>query len=210
MTQQVKITGDDAGLGRFISAGFIPSSMTASGENLVFGGQLGYDHQLDWVVLGIEADFQRINYKAGQTLIFNPFQTSLNSHEARLDALGTLRGRVGAALAPTLMAYVTAGLAYGKAGVSATSSITSFPCVGVFNFCGSGSNDAWLFGWTVGGGMKYAVTGNWSLKAEYIYYDLGSISVLTKDPRASHDPLFINFITPFNGYIVRVGIDYKF
>ena len=31
----------------------------------------------------------------------------------------------------------------------------------------------WLLGWTVGGGMEFALTDRWSAKAEYMYYDLG-------------------------------------
>jgi opacity protein-like surface antigen len=31
-------------------------------------------------------------------------------------------------------------------------------------------------GWTIGAGIEWLVAGNWSLKAEYLYVDLGTVN----------------------------------
>jgi len=54
-------------------------------------------------------------------------------------------------------------------------------------------------GWTVGAGAEFALTNNWSLKAEYMYVDLDSSNFLVTG-------------LP-NGYqfsTVRVGVNYHF
>ena len=49
-----------------------------------------------------------------------------NSLSANLDWFGTLRGRIGPAITPTILAYVTGGLAYGE--VSTTNTVSGQPC----------------------------------------------------------------------------------
>jgi outer membrane immunogenic protein len=46
-------------------------------------------------------------------------------------------------------------------------------------------------GWTVGAGVQYAITNNWSLKVEYGYTDLGTFTVGSKGP---------DFARGFNGW----------
>src|SRR5690606_4844480 len=66
---------------------------------------------------------------------------------------GTLRGRVGVAAWNNLLLYATGGLAFG--GLQAQLNALE--------------EDRSHIGWTVGAGAEYALTQNWSLKAEYIY-----------------------------------------
>jgi opacity protein-like surface antigen len=35
----------------------------------------------------------------------------------------------------------------------------------------------WSAGWTVGGGVEWTLAQQWSVKAEYLYVDLGDISL---------------------------------
>lgn len=63
---------------------------------------------------------------------------------------GTVRGRAGYLVMPDLLVYGTGGLAY---------QLNSPP----FNTHGN------TVGWTAGGGIEWAFTGNWSAKAEYLY-----------------------------------------
>ena len=48
--------------------------------------------------------------------------------------------------------------------------------------CQSGSVSDTKIGWTIGGGLEWAFAYNWSLKGEYLYYDLGTLSHLMTDP----------------------------
>ena len=54
-------------------------------------------------------------------------------------------------------------------------------------------------GWAVGGGVEYAFTNNWTVKAEYLYMDLGD------DYYSS-----IGDNSGLTANVVRAGINYKF
>ncbi len=86
----------------------------------------------------------------------------------QIDYFGTLRGRLGFTPADRLLLYVTGGLAYGY--VSSSTNLfaggTSF----------SDSSSEMQVGWALGTGGEYALTNNWSVKLEYLYIDLGSMS----------------------------------
>jgi outer membrane immunogenic protein len=68
-----------------------------------------------------------------------------------------------------------------------------------------------MTGWTAGGGVEVAVAPNWTVKGEYLYADLGSLTgagVVT-------NPLFTGGDTfsasaHVRNSIVRVGFNYKF
>ena len=69
-------------------------------------------------------------------------------------------------------------------------------------------------GWTVGGGIDYAITNNWSVFAEYRYTNFGTLG-----PRACHCSIcssarlagaFLNANRTFNQNQVQVGFSYKF
>src|SRR5262249_14461287 len=44
------------------------------------------------------------------------------------------------------------------------------------NFHFFGDRKVWRMGWTAGGGLEYAFTDNWSLKAEYLFLDLRDLN----------------------------------
>jgi outer membrane immunogenic protein len=78
-----------------------------------------------------------------------------------------VRGRLGVAF-DRIMPYVTGGLAVG----AFQSVLTS----------GGGSAEArksTRLGWTLGGGVEYAFSDDWSVKAEYRYSDYGRINMAT-------------------------------
>ncbi|WP_428405583.1 outer membrane protein, partial [Methylocystis sp.] len=86
---------------------------------------------------------------------------------------------------------------------------------------GTGRYSNTRVGWSAGGGFEWMVMPNWSVKAEAIYYDLGS-ATFSSSPVIAVSPLGIgNFGGPFianvpttrvnyNGVIARVGINYHF
>jgi outer membrane immunogenic protein len=73
-----------------------------------------------------------------------------------LNWFGTVRGRVGYLITPTILAYGTAGFAYG--GVSGN--VTGY------------SNTR--TGWTGGGGLEWKFAPNWTVKLEYLFVNLDS------------------------------------
>jgi hypothetical protein len=78
------------------------------------------------------------------------------------NSLGTVRGRLGYA-GGTWMPYVTGGLAFGN-----------FQAGNIF-----GTSNTTNAGWTLGAGVEYAFAGNWTVKAEYLYVDLGNFNCST-------------------------------
>ena len=95
--------------------------------------------------------------------------------QSSIDYLGTVRGRLGFLVTPTLLVYGTAGLAYASANLSAT-----YTTYDLANFYGPGlanpQNSDTRVGWTAGGGVEWMFLPNWSAKLEYLYYDLGSVT----------------------------------
>ncbi len=61
-------------------------------------------------------------------------------------------------------------------------------------------------GWTGGGGIEYALNRNWSVKAEYLYIDLGSGGVPCTVAAGSCG----NSTQDFTESVVRGGINYHF
>jgi outer membrane immunogenic protein len=63
-------------------------------------------------------------------------------------------------------------------------------------------------GWTLGGGAEYVFAPHWSTKAEYLYYDLGTLTQKLLDPKLPATGWQQS--VDFKGSIVRVGLNFKF
>jgi outer membrane immunogenic protein len=206
--QSVNATGDSATGGQAaINAGAIPATLASRPSGFVGGGQIGFNYQINQIVLGIEADGQGADIRDHQTVTTNVaalnFLQFTTDAQQKVDFFGTVRGRVGFTPISPLLVYATGGLAYGDVAISG--SVTNPGCVG---FCGSTSSSSLQTGWTAGGGFEYAFTPNWSGKVEYLYYDLGTLSQRIIDPRFAG--AFIDQTVAFKGNIVRAGVNYKF
>ena len=84
-----------------------------------------------------------------------------------------MRARLGVTPAPTVLAYVTGGLAYGEIETSGILSTTTILLVPVSTAFSQSNTKA---GWTVGGGIEGRLSANWTGKIEYLYMDLGTVS----------------------------------
>ncbi|PWB92794.1 outer membrane protein [Methylosinus sporium] len=153
------------------SFGLLPVSAWsygASNADGVLGGvQIGYNHQFAGTgfVVGLEADFQGADLK-GSTggFGFGLLPSGVTANQ-RLDWFGTVRGRVGYAVLPTLLVYGTGGFAYGEGS-------TTLSYVDGAGFAALGSENGTRTGWTAGGGVEWAFLPNWSAKVEYLYTEL--------------------------------------
>lgn len=199
------------------------------------GGQIGYNYQIKNWVLSVEADIQAANERGstslvcpggsaggsthngvctagGDTLLGGPVTDDLSE---RINWFGTVRGRIGPTITPTILPYVTGGLAYGD--VSATDNVS-----GAFDFppgtnnpvsaAASNSTSTIKVGWTVGAGLEGVLGGNWTGKIEYLYMDLGSISGSFVTPIVGPSGGFLNasYNSHITDNIVRVGVNYHF
>lgn len=204
----------------------------------VGGGQLGYNVRLAGsLVVGIEADLQdlgghdRTSTIGGTALADNTIGSTifLNQNAVvmkSLDYLGTVRGRLGYLITPTVLGYVTGGLAYGRGSASTSVTHSCSPgnvsCAAfsdTTSFSSAGAASETRVGWTIGGGVEWDFARNWSLKGEYLYYDLGSIdytlSPMTDFGDSGGGTIVRNIFAlrasaDFSGHLARIGINYKF
>ena len=200
-------------------------SVTANDFNLdggVAGGQIGYNWQTSNFVFGLEADLQWSGergssaFTCGATPLIGgvcvPGATFLPPGAAgtglaldqRLEWFGTFRARAGLLVTPSVLAYVTGGLAYGSLKTDAA--LTSFTPLGVA-VTGLSSSKETHAGWTVGGGLEAKFGSNWSGKLEYLYMDLGSfdntVALVTPAIGATID-------SRITDHVFRAGINFHF
>ncbi|MBN8938139.1 MAG: porin family protein [Rhizobiales bacterium] len=178
--------GLNAGVGiantnfRSLSAGTVPGSNTG----FVGGAQIGYNYQINNFVLGGEADFgyfgvSRSGLVGGGSTV---------TWRTRWD--GSLRARAGVAIDRTLL-YVTGGLAFADFGVRQTAALV--PDI---------SANQTRVGWTLGAGVEYAITPNWTVRGEYLYANYGSKTFST--PTGVTPPVSLQT------HKFRLGVNYLF
>lgn len=134
------------------------------------GGILGYNYQMEQIVLGAEADINYLGFSEDSTRnhTWGNNVTSSSHLSSEANWYGTLRGRVGYA-ADNLLFYGTGGLAYGHMSAKSKIDIDIYDAEAAW----TGSADTVNWGWTIGAGMEYGID-NWSLGLEYLFVDLGS------------------------------------
>ncbi|MGL4322959.1 MAG: outer membrane protein [Beijerinckiaceae bacterium] len=154
----------------------------------MIGGHLGYNYQINQIVVGLEGDVEWADLKATRASAVPLFY-----HTTSIDWQASLRARLGVAVDRALI-YVTGGLAYADVGYSLGGAVGTPPVL-------SYSKDKW--GWTAGAGVEYAFTNNITGRVEYRYTDFGSVSGVS----------IANAVTDsakLNSHAVRVGLSYKF
>lgn len=192
------------------NAGAAPSLFSYTNSGGVAGGQLGCNWQSGQFVFGGEADIDWANLKGSQSINtagVAGFVPGFFSSSSNLQWLGTVRGRIGfsPAAADHWLFYATGGLAYGSVNYNTS---FAFPTTLDFQNLASTNTQA---GWTAGAGVEWAFANNWTVKAEYLYVDLGNRTFTTvASGRAANlaTTLTDTFSNRYN--IVRVGFNYKF
>jgi outer membrane immunogenic protein len=185
------------------SPAFLPlgpaGSLKTTGEGFTIGGTIGYNYQIGNFVAGLEADLNYVDLGKTVSTTIGGITTSVSQGPTYL---GTVRGRLGVAF-DNFLVYATGGLAYGDQDASTTVS-------GAGAFWSGGKNDT-RFGYTVGAGVEYAFTRNWSAKVEYLYYDLGSVNYTSPQVAGAIIPgVFATTKAENRGNIIRAGVNYRF
>ena len=163
--------------------------MGAKQSGFIGGGQVGYNWQVGSWLYGVETDFQGLTKDVnGSIATVNsgvpgfPGEafTSTTSVSKSLDYFGTLRARFGYLLTPGFLVYGTGGLAYGGVHASTSISQADTGIVGAawerWGTVRAASISQTRAGWTAGAGVEMQLGPRWTAKAEYLYYDLGSVS----------------------------------
>jgi outer membrane immunogenic protein len=159
----------------------------------VYGLHAGANYQIGSVVLGAEIDGEGARISGGFTdppaAPFNPGGYGRTD----ISAQGSLRARFGFAFDRVLV-YATGGLAMAKF----QSTYANWGLV-------TESFDKTVSGYTVGGGVEYALTNNLTIRSEYRYTDYG----LIQNHSQIAFPGFSGTQKPRYS-TVRAGISYKF
>jgi outer membrane immunogenic protein len=169
---------------------FTGANNTFNSLGFLGGGQLGFNAQWNALVLGLEGDFTW----TGAGLKGHGTDSIGNSINTTVNWTSTVTGRIGAAFDSLLI--------YGKGGLALAQDQSSLTDLG-----GSTSSTTFLrTGWTVGGGLEYALSNHWSARIEYDYLSFGSQN--------------LNFTTPLLGTVnpgstlnvqeIKAGLNFRF
>lgn len=204
------------------------------GLGFLGGGQIGYKQQfLEVLVGGVEADIQGVAGQSGNGApewSYVPITGSNLLHHAyltdilvskNLGYLGTVRGQLGYLVRPSLLLYATGGLAFGGVGLSTNASQIGVNVHPDFLTVGPGytSTNGTQVGWAAGGGVEWMFLSNWSVKAEFMHYDLGSAHTnagYKADAKIHGDAQGLQLInvsetsSRFSGNVARLGVNYHF
>ncbi len=192
-----------------------PTSQSLHAKGVLGGLQAGYNWQSGCFVVGIEADFSGSAMSGTSTLspitqydgTPLPGNGLLRTH-AETDWFGTIRPRVGYTVLPNLLIYGTGGLAYGHVSFTGT---TDFRPIG--NQVYSASTDDTKVGWAAGAGAEYALSRRWSVKLEYLFYDLGSETVIANPVPGfalAAQPYQVAYTVDTVTHQLNLGVNYRF
>jgi len=212
----ILLSGDPVNIFNAFNTGAAPNVIAHDQRGFIGGGNIGYDWQSGKFVFGVEADISGTDIHKTEDLVVLGLGVPRFLHgEQRLDWLATFRGRLGISPADRLLAYVTGGLAVGhaKAAINFTTTVpNNIPaCIAAnIGVCVGAADSSTETGWTVGGGVQYALWSNWTIGAEYLHYDLGSIDLVAVDRRfAAPQPTLFGRVD-VKGDIVRGTLTYRF
>jgi outer membrane immunogenic protein len=183
-----------------IPATFLADSFGNSPQGVIGGAHIGYNLQINQWVAGLEGSVDGTSINKS---VFDPVSGLTLRTTAPVQ--GSIRARAGVAW-DRILVYATGGAAF--TGIADNYADTTGFVTGVLGPTERISKTR--SGWTVGAGLEYAVTNNWSVRAEYRYSDFGHYT----------DFPFAAFVTPVGDSLtvqhhltenqVQAGFSYKF
>ena len=137
-------------------------------EGGMAGGQIGYNHQLGNVVLGVEGELGWLGAETDEILDRSFSNGDMDTMSVDYSWYATLALRAGFAIDRALI-YAKGGVAFAKIDTFAA----DIDDGAIYQ--GSVTDESSVeTGWALGGGLEYAISSRISLKAEYLYMDFGS------------------------------------
>jgi opacity protein-like surface antigen len=129
------------------------------------GGQIGYNWQSSSFVFGVELDLGGLAGDNNKTWIIPGYggRSAAVGLKESGGFYGDITGRLGYAWGPTLI-YAKGGFAW------LDTKLNAWEWDGANTWNGNNNNNT-ISGWTVGAGLEWLVSPNWSIKVEYLHFD---------------------------------------
>ena len=164
-------------------------------NNILAGGYVGYNYQIDRFVVGVEGDlsaaFGRDDFD------YNLWPAIDSGYRIEQDYYASIRARFGYLVTDSFLAFATIGWAFADYTMDN-------PC----GDCSDWDNTTFIKGdrdaFVVGGGLEYALSESVHLKGEYLYADFGTSTLTLCDEGCT------DFRTDLENHQVRVGLSYNF
>jgi outer membrane immunogenic protein len=183
-------------------------SMDTSGA--IFGGQVGCDYQFaSNFVIGVQGTLAgaRLTGEMSDIQLFGG-TTTTGSIRVRTDWLATVTGRVG------VTGWLPRTLLYVRGGGAWLRERWSFSDVEIASNAGNeefnGTISQTRSGWTIGGGLEYAIAPNWSIFAEFNYYDFGTKNLVRSSASSTAFTTTTSIDVRQRIEAVTVGVNYRF
>ena len=174
-------------------------SLSDNDNGVILSGLGGYNVQCDRIVMGIEGD---ASYLSGSTSATQPDGTNFKTE---IDAMVTLRGRLGYVVRPDTLIYATAGVAWAKRSHDLFAPAAPG---GAF----SQSDSQWATGWVIGAGAEFVRRERWLLRFEVLYADFEEEDRTYTTSTTACGGGICNAYSDWDDSVLtaRVGISYKF
>jgi outer membrane immunogenic protein len=197
-----------------------PFSFSGNSTSATGGGFVGYRIQFGTMVAGIEGDLNAKSASSSYTLSdSNAFRAETFSGSVKQGADGSIRGRFGFLVTPSVLVYGTGGVAFGSVSGSFGYSAHEIDGVGTAYATGGGSWSTTRSGATGGAGVEALITQSLTLRLEYRYTDLGRFSESVPISTVCGAPGALTCGSPSSAasvslhptfQAVRVGLGYNF
>lgn len=195
-----------------------PQSNSLHDVGFLAGGEIGYNWQVDpnWM-LGVEGDWDwlRTSYNFCRQTNINSLPCTDNdlgfeTIGSQTNWLATARARVGVTMG-WIMVYGTGGAAWGSVATTESLSCLVEGCgSSSLKLAASSTVTQIKTGWTAGVGVEGMLDAHWSVKAEFLYVDLGNFSDTFTTVGTAGYTQSVAFSRDERFDIIRGGLNYRF
>lgn len=168
------------------------------------GGQVGYNFQWRWLVLGPEFDVGYLDLNGRGVQPGSPEGDTRG--ESNSDLFTTLRGRIGISLGcrGEWLIYATGG----GIAVHYTTRAIDDKIVPNGMALEDGRDTDFDWGYTIGGGIERMIGCHWSIKVEYLYFSLDDQNFTGHG--VEDGPFTTDWSGETTGHMVRAGLNFRF
>ncbi len=191
-------------------------AFTHTPQGVIGGAHVGYNLQYNpWLVIGLEGSVDGTSLSNTRAVPANDIfldTPGIITSRSEADVQGSLRGRVGIALDRVLL-YGTGGVAFTGFNTTIVDTTGFFVGSPLTNANFSTANATFTntrVGYTAGGGLEYAVTNNWWVRAEYRYTDFHHTTDFPFVGTLPFNDSFVFLRHHLTENQVQVGFSYRF